>query len=347
MKKLITLSIFALFMTFSIQTHAQFEYPVKLPNASQKAKVYQQVGVTDIAIVYHRPLVKGREVFGKMVPFGKVWRTGANENTIIKFSTDVTINGKELKAGKYGFHAIPNKDTWTIIFNKDNESWGSYFYKQDRDALRIDVAPTTTDHNELLTYSFTDVTSDEATVNLAWDKTMVSFKVKVNTKDLAIASLKRQINSLPFWGWTGLYNAANYTLTNNTHLEDGLVWINRSIQNNKNFTNLMLKSQILEKLNRSAEAQPLVTEAFGMGTINQINRYAYFKFQAKDNKAGIDALKHNIKNDPKNYQSYTAMAWGYTNAGEKKEAMKMYKKALKMAPKDKHANIEKAMAALK
>lgn len=347
MKKLITLSIFALFLTFSVQTHAQFEYPVTLPNASQKAKVYQQVGITDIAIVYHRPLVKGREVFGKMVPFGKVWRTGANENTVIKFSTDVMINGKELKAGKYGFHAIPNKDNWTLIFNKDNASWGSYFYKQERDALRIDVTPATTDHNELLTYNFTDVTSDEATVNLYWDKTKVSFKVKVNTKDLTIASLKKQMNSLPFWGWSGPYNAANYAYNNNTNLEDGLTWINRSIQNDKNFTNLILKSQILKKLNRSAEAQPLADEAFGMGTLNQINRYAYFRFQAKDNAAGIDALKHNIKNNPKNYQSYTAMAWGYTNTGNKKEAMKMYKKALKMAPKDKKANIEKAMAALK
>lgn len=347
MKKLITLSLFALFLTFSVQSYAQFEYPVKLPNASQKAKVYQQVGVTDIAVVYHRPLVKGREVFGKMVPYGKVWRTGANENTVIKFSSDVTINGKALAAGKYGFHAIPNKDKWTLIFNKENEAWGSYFYDQGKDALRIDVAPKATTHNELLTYSFTDVTANEATVNLAWDKTMVSFNVKVNTKELAIASLKRQMNSLPYWGWTGLYNAANYTLTNDTHLEDGLTWINRSIQNNKNFTNLMLKSQILEKLNRSEEAKPLVTEAFGMGTLNQINRYAYFKFQAKENAAGIAALKHNIKNNPKNYQSYTAMAWGYTNAGNKKEAMKMYKKALKMAPKDKIENIEKAMAALK
>lgn len=347
MKKLITLSIFALFLAFSANTYAQFEHPVHLPNASQKAKVYQQVGVTDIAIVYHRPLVKGREVFGKMVPFGKVWRTGANENTVIKFSTDVTINGKELKAGKYGFHAIPNKDTWTLIFNKDNESWGSYFYNKENDVLRVDVKPSTVSHNELLTYSFTDVTSNEATINLAWDKTAVSFKVHANTKDLTIASLKTQMKSLPFWGWTGLYNAANYTLTNNTHLEDGLTWINRSIRNNKNFTNLMLKSQILEKLNRSEEAKPLVSEAFSMGTINQINRYAYFKFQAKDNSAGLAALKHNIKNSPKNYQSYTAMAWGYTNAGNKKEAMKMYKKALKMAPKDKIEGIEKAMTALK
>lgn len=347
MKKLITLSLFALFLAFSAPSYAQFEYPVKLPNASQKAKVYQQVGITDMTIVYHRPLVKGREVFGKMVPFGKVWRTGANENTVIKFSTDVTINGQALPAGKYGFHAIPNADKWTLIFSKENTAWGSYFYDQGKDALRIDVTPKATDHNELLTYNFTDVTSDAATVNLSWDKTMVSFTVKVKTKELAIASIKKQVNSLPYWGWTGLYNAANYTLTNNTHLEDGLTWINRSIQNNKNFTNLMLKSQILEKLNRSEEAKPLTAEAFSMGSLNQINRYAYFKFQAKDNAAGIAALKHNIKNDPKNYQSYTAMAWGYTNAGDKKEAMKMYKKALKMAPKDKRENIEKAMAALK
>src|SRR5947209_2368727 len=110
-----------------------------LPEASQKAIVTQRIGVTDITIVYHRPLVNGRKVWGGLVPLGQVWRAGANENTTIEFSTPVQVEGKPLPAGKYGLHMIPNQDQWTVIFSKIDAAWGSYTYNQAEDAWRVEV----------------------------------------------------------------------------------------------------------------------------------------------------------------------------------------------------------------
>src|SRR6187200_776573 len=114
---------------------------LNMPGASQKAEVTQRIGITDITVKYSSPLVKGRVIWGELVPFGEVWRAGANENTVISFSTPVTIEGKNLPAGKYGLHMIPSKGNWTIIFSSDYQSWGSYFYNQKEDVLRVDVTP--------------------------------------------------------------------------------------------------------------------------------------------------------------------------------------------------------------
>jgi hypothetical protein len=348
MRKTITSSIFIVCLIFSSQVNSQtFENAVKLPAASPKAKVYQQIGVTDMAISYHRPLVKGREIFGKLIPFGKVWRTGADENTIIKFSTDVAIDGKVVKAGAYGLHAIPNKNNWTIILNKETKAWGSYFYKQEKDVLRFNVASKTATHQEAMTFSFAQVSANKATVELRWATTSVSFDVNVNSAELVNNNIKAQLNSLPWWGWTGLHNAAQYNLNNNVYLDDALVWINRSVQNNRNYSNLTLKAKILEKQGNKAEADKLNAEALKLGTIRELQRAAFFKFRAKDNKGGMDILKNVLKNSPNNYQSFTTMAWGYQQIKDNKSAKKMYKKALRMAPKDKKEAISKAMDKLK
>lgn len=348
MKKIITLSMFIICFVFSSQVNAQvFEYAVKLPAASPKAKIYQQVGVTDMTISYHRPLVKGRTVFGKLIPFGRVWRTGADENTIIKFSTDVTIDGKTVKAGAYGLHTIPNKDSWTVILNKETKAWGSYFYKKEMDVLRFNVTPKTSTHQEAMSFNFSQVSANKATVSLNWATTSISFDVDVNTVDLVNEDIKSQLNSLPWYGWTGLYNAALYNFNNNAHLDDAIKWLDRSIGNNKNFRNLTLKANILEKQGNKVEADKLNAEAVKLGTIRELQRAAFFKFRAKDNKGGIDILKNAIINSPKNYQSFAVMAWGYEQIKDNKSAKKMYKKALKMAPSDKKEAIKKAMDKLK
>lgn len=347
MKKIITSSIFIICLVFTSKVNAQFEHPVKLPAASPKAKVYQQIGVTDMAISYHRPLVKGREIFGKLIPFGRVWRAGADENTIIKFSTDVTIDGKVVKAGAYGLHTIPNKDSWTIILNSETKAWGSYFYKKEKDVLRFNVTPKTIANQEAMTFSFTQVSGNKATVELSWATTSVSFDVSVNSAELVNKNIKAQLNSLPWWGWTGLYNAAQYNLNNNVYLDDALTWINRSIRNNRNYSNLTLKAKILEKQGKKAEADKLNADALKIGTVSELQRAAFFKFRAKDNNGGIELLKNVLKNSPNNYQSYAAMAWGYEQVKNNKSAKKMYKKALKMAPSDRKEAIKKAMDKLK
>ena len=138
MKKIILSSVLVL---SGFITYAQTD--LKTPEASQSASIMQRIGLTDISISYHSPLAKGRTIWGDVVPYNEVWRAGANENTTISFSTDVKVEGKELAAGIYGLHMIPTQSEWTIIFSKNNYSWGSFFYSEIDDALRIKVKPNT------------------------------------------------------------------------------------------------------------------------------------------------------------------------------------------------------------
>src|SRR5436189_1204514 len=146
-----------LVLTLCAITRVQSQTALDLPYASQAAQVKQRVGVTDITITYHRPVVNGRKIWGGLVPTGQVWRAGANENTTIEFSTPVSIEGKPLPAGNYGLHMIPNADTWTVIFSKMAVAWGSYTYNQSEDALRVKVKPQPVDKSvEWLTFQFQD-----------------------------------------------------------------------------------------------------------------------------------------------------------------------------------------------
>ena len=146
---------------------------------SPKASVMQVVGFTEVKIDYSRPGVKGRAIWGELVPYDKVWRAGANEATIISFSTDVTIEGKNLAGGKYSLFAIPNKNEWILIFNKVSKQWGAFEYNEAEDALRITVKPQSNGFQEWLTYSFTKVNDKSAIVNLEWEKLKVPFKIEV------------------------------------------------------------------------------------------------------------------------------------------------------------------------
>src|SRR5881392_833955 len=133
---------------------------LNIPRLSQRGTVSQRLGLTDITIVYHRPEVGGREIWGKTIPYGKVWRAGANENTTITFTDDVTVEGKPLAAGSYGLHTFPDKDQWTIIFSKNSTSWGSFSYDEKEDALRVSAKPQAADFREALTYTFEEVKPD-------------------------------------------------------------------------------------------------------------------------------------------------------------------------------------------
>src|SRR6201993_2306079 len=166
------------------------------PRASQHALVSQRIGITDITINYHRPLANGRQIWGKVVPYGQVWRAGANENTTITFADPVTVEGRPLEKGTYGLHMIPGQDQWTVIFSKNWNSWGSFTYKQDEDALRVNVKPQATELHDALAYDFDDVKPDSAVVTMRWEKVAVPFKVKVNVNDLVTASIHRQIHGI-------------------------------------------------------------------------------------------------------------------------------------------------------
>src|SRR5580765_4180017 len=162
---------------------------LNIPRVSQRGTVSQRIGLSDITIAYHRPAVGGREIWGKTVPYGKVWRAGANENTTITFSDDVSIEGKPLAAGTYGLHMIPGKDQWTIIFSKNSTSWGSFSYDEKEDALRVTVTPTTDQNFDTLTYTFDDVKPDSALATLRWEKLAVPFRISVDVKAVTFKSI--------------------------------------------------------------------------------------------------------------------------------------------------------------
>src|SRR5205807_411303 len=226
-----------------------------LPRQSQHAVVTQRIGITDITINYHRPLANGRQIWGKLAPYGQVWRAGANENTTITFSDPVTIEGQALDKGTYGLHMIPGENQWTVIFSKNSKDWGSFTYKQDEDALRVNVKPQTTEAHDALAYDFDDLKADSAVVTMRWDKVAVPFKVAVNVNDLVTASIHRQLHGLNQYYWEGWDDAAGYFLANKTNLDEALKFEDLSIQAEERYDNIMNKSKILDAMGRKQDAE--------------------------------------------------------------------------------------------
>src|SRR5262245_62585932 len=170
--KTITLKPFALcFAIVGLGQIAFAQSDLKLPDVSQAAEVKQRLALTDITVNYHRPLVNSRKIWGGLVPYGKVWRTGANENTTIEFSDAVSVEGKPLAKGIYGLHMIPNPDSWTVIFSKTNTAWGSYSYDQKDDALRVDVKPKPlAENDEALEFEFENLKPTWRAVTMRWER---------------------------------------------------------------------------------------------------------------------------------------------------------------------------------
>jgi hypothetical protein len=181
--------------------------------------------------------VNDRKVWDALVPYGKVWRAGANENTTITFSDPVQIEGKPLDKGTYGLHMIPNADEWTIIFSKNSTSWGAFTYDQAEDALRVTVKPKAADMHNALTYDFDQLQPDSAVVELEWEKIAVPFKVSVDVHGVVQASLKKQLRNLSQYTWISWDDAANYLLAEKVALDDSLTCANKSIENEDRFDN--------------------------------------------------------------------------------------------------------------
>src|SRR5437016_8812989 len=227
---------------------------LNLPDVSQAAEVKQRIALTDIKITYHRPLVNGRKIWGALVPYGKVWRAGANENTIIEFSDPVSIEGQPLAKGIYGLHMVPGENEWTIIFSKNSSSWGSFSYDKAEDALRVTVKPQASEFHDAMTYDFDDLKPNSTVVTLRWDKVAVPFKVEADTNEIVKQSLHNQLRGRAQYEWQAWEEAANYFLDSKANLEEALKDSDRSIGLEKRFENLMTKSQVLDALSQKDEA---------------------------------------------------------------------------------------------
>jgi Protein of unknown function (DUF2911) len=311
-----------------------------LPRQSQHGVVTQRIGITDVTINYHRPLVNGRKIWGGIVPYGQVWRAGANENTTISFSDPVTIEGQPLQRGTYGLHMIPGNDDWTVIFSKNSTSWGSFTYKQDEDALRVNVKPQSADMHEALTYDFEQPAANSAVVTMRWEKVAVPFKVGVDVNQVVSASLHNQLRGLSQYTWEGWDDAANYLIDNKGDLQEALKYSNNSIENEERYDNLMTKSKALDALGRKQEAA--TTRQDALTRANAIQSYVYARQLQRDHHAdeALAVYRSNAKKFPKDWITHAGVARVYVSQGDYDSAVKEMKVALDGAPDGQKSGVE-------
>lgn len=233
---------------FSLNSMAMADAPkIEFPQASPSCTLKQRVGLTDIEVVYSRPSVKERAIFGAMVPYGKVWRTGANQATKITFSTDVKLNGKEVPAGTYALMTIPGKEEWTVIVNKGPEGWSPYKYDEKQDLFRFAVKPITMPWSmETFTIDFNEIRDESSKLNLIWDKTKIPIEISVEYAD----KLTKQIQDVmasneakkPY------FQAANFYYNHNKDMNEAKKWVEEALKEREAHYIVFLKAEILEKL---------------------------------------------------------------------------------------------------
>jgi len=303
---------------------------LSLPDVSQLAVTKQRVGLTDVKIIYHRPLVNGRKIWGGLVPLGEVWRAGANENTTIEFGDAVSVEGQALPKGTYGLHMIPTADTWTVIFSKMSTAWGSYTYSQAEDALRVTVKPRPNEMEEALEYEFEDLKADSATVTLKWEKLAVPFKIAVSD-EVTFANIAGQMRGRAQYEWEAPNQAANFCLTKKIHLEDALKWVNVSIGNEERFENLATKSDVLKAMNKPDDAKKAWEQAIAKTTPIQLYSYARRLNSEKKDAEAMEMLKEVAKRYPETPFGHLANARIKSAAGDFAGAAEEAKKAQAVA----------------
>ncbi|HKP45100.1 MAG TPA: DUF2911 domain-containing protein [Pyrinomonadaceae bacterium] len=310
-KRISTYPLAALFvLVFAHYALPQTPPAIRLPRPSQKASVMQTVGVTDITITYSRPGVKGRRIWGDpvasqagtkgeatlddqnvrpkdapIVPWGHVWRTGANEATTFVVTDDVLINGQKLAAGSYSLHTIPTKDEWTIVFNGTSNQWGSFNYDPAKDTLRVKVKPQWVNENqEWLEYSMPVVTPNTAQVVIRWEKVAVPFTVEVpNVEAVWRAKVDAAIAADPKNEVLPLQVANAYA--NDDKWDEALKWVDQSIKVKETFRNLAAKSQFLYLAGRKEEAFTLGEQAIAKGKADKVDT-SNFEKRLASMKAG-------------------------------------------------------------
>jgi hypothetical protein len=305
-----SVSILVSVLCFAVSAFAQID----TPRPSPKASVTQRIGVTDVTITYSRPGVKGRKIWGDplpeqastkgeatlddqnarpkgapIVPWGHMWRTGANEATQFVVTDDVLINGQKLPAGSYSLHTIPTKDEWTIVFNGTANQWGSFDYDPAKDTLRVKAKPQwVNDSQEWLTYTIDPVGDDSAQVNIRWEKVNVPFTVKVpDVTATTMAKLKASVSNAKPDDWRTPMQAGNYLLNNQDPADDaqGMAWLDQSIKVKETFQNLANKSIALYKAGKKEEAIALGEQAVQRGKTDKVDT-TNFEKRLANMKAG-------------------------------------------------------------
>ncbi|MBL4754053.1 MAG: DUF2911 domain-containing protein [Flavobacteriales bacterium] len=257
----------------------QFAFAQKLPKASPASTLMSEVGLTVITINYSRPGVWERTIWGELVPYDKVWRTGADSCTTIEFSTDVKINETTITAGKYSFYTIPGKEEWTLIMNTTTDAWGADGYDEKNDVLRMKVKPNPCEHVESMEFSINNLKMNSAVVTLRWGKLSIGFAVEVEVEKLALANLEAEIEKAKN-AWKTYRNAANYTALSGTHLDKGLEWINTSIElNGDSWNSYWIKAHVLLARKDVKGAIGAAEKAITMGEAHNKDKDGVFEYK--------------------------------------------------------------------
>ena len=307
-----------------------------LPQPSPAASASQRVGVTDITITYHRPAVNKREVWGKLVPWNQVWRAGANENTVVTFTSPVSVGGHVLAAGSYGLHMIPTDHDWTVIFNRESKAWGSFFYDTADDAARVTVTPAAAPFEEHLVYTFDDPTDRSVVATLHWEKLAVPIRIEVDTPSVVTTSLHDELRGLAGFSWQRFAQAADWCLINNVAMDDAAKWADQALSIQENYTTLRTKALVLEhKGDASAAAADLRARAMKAATEADLNTLGYQMLQAGKVDDAIATFRDNITRHPDSWNVYDSLGEALAVKGRKQEAVDSYRKALSMTRDDK------------
>ena len=286
------------FLAFAPSAPAQ-PAPIVLPDPSPKASLTQNVGLAEFKVLYHRPAVNKRKIWGELVPYGDVWRAGANENTTLTASTPFTFGGKAVPAGTYGLHMLPSESgDWTVILSSQSKAWGSFSYDQKEDVARVNAKPEAADFVERLAFTFDEPSNEATALALRWEKVRVAVPIAIDTKQVTLESIRDQLRGLPRFGWQGWNQAANWCARNNVTTDEAMAWADRSITMQKTFANLRTKALLLEKKGDAKAAASLRAEAMPLATEADINNLGYQLLGEGKNAEALDFFRKNTKDHP-------------------------------------------------
>ncbi len=347
--------ILSLLLLLAIETVALGQ-AIRLPEGGTnlKRKTGTRVGVTDIEINWNAPGVKGREgkIWGtpiawygfSVLGFGSnvesPWRAGANEGTTISFSTDVTINGRKLAAGNYGFFVALYQDSCTLILNKNTQGWGSYFYNKDLDILRVSTKQQKDlkESRERLDYVFSKETNRSIEVGLEWERWRIPFTVEVDLVNTALTSIRTQLSGALGFDPPSLEAAAAWCLSNQVNYNEALGWINVVVDPNmgrvNTFSAMSTKAGLLAKLNQQAEADKVMQVALGNANVMEMHQYGRQLLNEKKVKEAMAVFETNYKKNKGGWPTNGGMMRGYSAMGDLKKALEYAKKAVAQAPNE-------------
>ncbi|MEP6646159.1 MAG: DUF2911 domain-containing protein [Saprospiraceae bacterium] len=311
---------------------------------SPAAEVRQTIGISTVTVNYSRPSVKGRVIWGDLVPYGynvqnfgnqkpAPWRAGANENTVIEFSHNAKVEGHDVSAGRYGlFFAVNSDDSADLILSKDSRSWGSFFYEADHDLLRTKIQLRTHAMTELLTYDFINITKNSAELVMNWENKQFPIKIEFAVDDIVMANATEELKGPAGFNWQGYNQAATYALQNNISPAQGILWSDQAIAGNRSFNTLMVKSGLLDQQGKSPEAEQIKNEALKIATEAELNTYGYQVLNQGKSDEAIHILMLNTQNHPESANAWDSLGEAYAIKGDKENAIKNFKKSLSLNP---------------